>query len=131
LRELVPEATGFVPPGELGAAYDAAAIVAVPSRREGYGMTAREAMAHGRPVVATAVGGLRDAIRDGETGLVVAPGDVHALRAAVERLLGDPVLRERLGNAARSDAQARFSRTREGDALVDLWNRARLYRPSE
>jgi glycosyltransferase involved in cell wall biosynthesis len=74
---------------------------------------------------------LRDAIRDGETGLVVPPGDVDALRAAVERLLGDPALRERLGTAARADAQARFSRTREGDALVDLWQRARLYRPHE
>ena len=129
LRDLVPEARGFVPPADLGAAYDAAAIVAVPSRREGYGMTAREAMAHGRPVVATAVGGLRDAIRDGQTGLVVPPGDVDALRAAVERLLDDQSLRERLGTTARADAQARFSRTREGDALVDLWQRARLYRP--
>jgi glycosyltransferase involved in cell wall biosynthesis len=131
LRELVPEAKGFIPPAQVDAAYDAAAIVAVPSRREGYGMTAREAMAHGRPVVATAVGGLRDAIRDGETGLFVPPGDAAALRAAVERLLGDPALRERLGVNARADAEARFSREREGDALVDLWQRARLYRPPE
>jgi glycosyltransferase involved in cell wall biosynthesis len=128
LRELVPEARGFVPPAQVEAAYDAAAVVAVPSRREGYGMTAREAMAHGRPVVATAVGGLRDAIRDGQTGLSVAAGDADALRAAIVRLLGDPGLRDRLGASARADAIARFSREREGDALVDLWHRVRLYR---
>ena len=54
LRARVPDAVGFVPPAELGAYYERAAIVCVPSRREGYGMTAREAMAYGRPVVATA-----------------------------------------------------------------------------
>ncbi len=54
----VPEAVGFVPRGELGPYYERAAVVCVPSRREGYGVVAREAMAYGRPVVATAVGGL-------------------------------------------------------------------------
>ena len=58
LRERVPGAVGFVPPGELGPWYERAAVVVVPSRREGYGVVAREAMAWGRPVVATAVGGL-------------------------------------------------------------------------
>ena len=53
LRSLVPAGVGFVPPAELGAYYERAAVVVVPSRREGYGMVAREAMAHGRPVVAT------------------------------------------------------------------------------
>ncbi|MFL5952770.1 MAG: glycosyltransferase family 4 protein [Gaiellaceae bacterium] len=130
LRDVVPDATGFVPPAEIGAVYDRAAVVAVPSRREGYGMTAREAMAHGRAVIATQVGGLRDAIRDGETGLFVPPGDPAALRAAIERLLEDPELRDRLGAAAREDARARFSRESEGEALTRLWERARLYRPS-
>ena len=63
-----------------------------------------EAMAHGRPVVATAVGGLRDLVVDGETGLLVPPGDVAALRAALERLLADGELRRRLGAAARDRA---------------------------
>ena len=58
----VPEAVGFVPPSELGRYYERAAVVACPSHREGYGVVAREAMAHGRPVVATAVGGLLDAV---------------------------------------------------------------------
>jgi glycosyltransferase involved in cell wall biosynthesis len=78
----------------------------VPSRREGYGLVAREAMAHGRPVVATRVGGLADAIADGETGLLVPPGDVAALRGAIVRLLEDPELRRRLGDAARDAVRA-------------------------
>jgi glycosyltransferase involved in cell wall biosynthesis len=104
LRELFPGATGFVPHDRLGPYYEAASVVVVPSRREGYGMTAREAMAHGRPVVATAVGGLLDAVEDGVSGLLVPPGDVAALRGALERLLTDESLREQLGDAARERA---------------------------
>jgi len=102
LRPLFPQTVGFVAPRELRPYYERAAVVVVPSRREGYGMVAREAMAHGRPVVATSVGGLADAVEDGVTGLLVPPGDVRALRAATERLLSDPRLRTRLGDAARA-----------------------------
>jgi glycosyltransferase involved in cell wall biosynthesis len=109
LRDRVPDALGFVPHAELGPYYERAAVVCVPSRREGYGMVAREAMAHGRPVVATAVGGLADAVADGETGLLVPPGDPAALRAALERMLGDADLRRRLGAAARARALERYS----------------------
>jgi glycosyltransferase involved in cell wall biosynthesis len=101
LRPLLPQAAGFVPPAEIGAYYERASIVVVPSRREGYGMVAREAMAHGRPVVATRVGGLPDAVEDDVTGVLVPPRDVAALRAALERLLGDVELRRSLGAAAR------------------------------
>ena len=118
LRPRVPDAIGFVPPAELGAYYERAAIVCVPSRREGYGMTAREAMAYGRPVVATGVGGLRDAIEDGVDGLLVPPRDPAALRGALERLLADPELRSRLGAAARSSAQRRFSPEAATEALL-------------
>ena len=99
----VPEAVGFVPPSELGAYFERAAVVCVPSRREGYGIVAREAMAHGRPVVATRVGGLADAIEDGETGVLVEP---EGLRGAIERLLADPAERARLGRNARAAAAA-------------------------
>ena len=109
LRDRVPDAVGFVPPRELGAYYDRAAVVVCPSRREGYGVVVREAMAHGRPVVATAVGGLIDAVDHGVTGLRVPPRDPAALRAAIETLLASPDLRQALGAAAREVARERFS----------------------
>jgi len=110
LRGRRPGARGFVPPAELPGELDRAAVVVCPSRREGYGVVARQAMAHARPVVATAVGGLVEAVVDGETGLLVPAGDVPALRAALERLLGDEELRRRLGAAGRDRARDRFSR---------------------
>jgi len=109
LRARVPDAVGFVPPHTLGDYYERAAVVCCPSRREGYGVVAREAMAYGRPVVASAVGGLLDAVEDGVTGLLVAPRDPLALRRALECLLADPGLRRRLGAAARERARDRFS----------------------
>jgi len=109
LRDGIPEAVGFVAPSMLGPYFERAAIVVCPSRREGYGVVAREAMAYGRPVVASAVGGLVEAVEDGVTGLLVRPRDPGALRAAVERLLGDPELRRQLGGAARTRARERFS----------------------
>ena len=123
LRARVPEAVGFVAPGELGQWYERAAVVCVPSRREGYGMTAREAMAYGRAVVASDTGGLRDAIRNGETGILVPPRDPDALRAAVVSVLGDDDLRARLGAAAREAAREQFSQDAEADALIELWER--------
>jgi glycosyltransferase involved in cell wall biosynthesis len=105
LRDRVPGAVGFVPPAEVGSYLERAAVVACPSRREGYGVVARQAMAYGRPVVATSVGGLADAVVDDETGLLVQPGDVGALRSALERLLADPALCARLGDAARRRAR--------------------------
>jgi glycosyltransferase involved in cell wall biosynthesis len=78
-------------------------------------------MAHGRPVVASAVGGLLDLVVDGETGLLVPPGDVEALRAALERLLADPALRGRLGAAARERAREHFSWERATDLTLDAY----------
>jgi glycosyltransferase involved in cell wall biosynthesis len=109
LRSRVPQARGFVPHEELQQLYARAAVVACPSRREGFGVACLEAMAHGRPVVATGVGGLRDLVLDGETGLVVPTRDPAALRAALDRLLGDPGLRRRLGSGGRERAQEHFS----------------------
>jgi glycosyltransferase involved in cell wall biosynthesis len=120
----VQESVGAVSPDELGAYYERAAIVCVPSRREGYGMVAREAMAYGRPVVATAVGGLADAVEDGVTGVLVPPRDVAALRAAVERLLADPVLRARLGAAARAKVAGEQRRDSVGAALRSAYEDA-------
>lgn len=112
---------GPVPPRELGGFYDRASIVAVPSRREGYGLVAREAMAHGRPVVASAVGGLLEAVEDGVTGVLVPARDVAALRLALQELLADGELRARLGDAARAYAVEHFSREAEVEALLALY----------
>lgn len=68
---------------------------------EAFGIVALEAMAMGRPVVASRIGGLPDVVADGETGFLITPGDELALRAAIERLLDDPVLREQMGARAR------------------------------
>jgi glycosyltransferase involved in cell wall biosynthesis len=99
---------GPLPRSELPVAYRAAALTVVPSIptprfKEPWGLVCNEAMEQGRPVVATtAVGAVAGGlVRDGATGLVVAPGDPVALAAAINRLLADRPLRERLGSAAR------------------------------
>jgi colanic acid/amylovoran biosynthesis glycosyltransferase len=121
LRARVPEAVGFVPPGQLGAYYQRAAVVCVPSRREGYGFTAREAMAYRRPVVATRVGGLVDAVVDGETGLLV---ERDGLRDAIVRLIENGELRAQLGHAARERAQRAFSEAAAATALEHVYGLA-------
>ena len=118
LRPHVPSARGFVPNEELQALYARAAVVACPSRREGFGVTCLEGMSHGRAVVATGVGGLRDLVVDGETGILVPARDPAALRGALQRLLDDPELRRRLGAAGRQRAQERFSWAAVTDAML-------------
>jgi glycosyltransferase involved in cell wall biosynthesis len=101
LRSLVPGSLGFIPREELHRRFAHAAVVVCPSISEGFGVVCAEAMAHGKPVVASAVGGLSGLVDDERTGLLVPPGDVDALRAAIQRLLDNSELRERLGNAGR------------------------------
>jgi glycosyltransferase involved in cell wall biosynthesis len=115
LRNEVPGALGFVPHDELDGHYDRAAVVACPSHREGFGVVCAEAMAHGRPVVAGDVGGLRDLVVHEETGLLVPPRDVAALREALGRLLADRGLRRRFGAAARERIGERFTWERFAD----------------
>jgi glycosyltransferase involved in cell wall biosynthesis len=124
LRGRVPGALGFVPHDELERLYGRAAVVACPSRREGFGVACLEAMAHARPVVATDVGGLRDLVVDGETGLVVPPRDPKLLREALERLLADRELRHRLGAAGRERARRQFSWDAVTDATVAAYRMA-------
>jgi glycosyltransferase involved in cell wall biosynthesis len=124
LRDRVPFARGFVPHDELQQLYARAAVVACPSQREGFGVACLEAMAHGRPVVATRVGGLLDLVVDGETGIVVPPRDAPALRSALERLLADPDLRHRLGTAGRERARTHFSWEKVTDATLAAYAEA-------
>jgi 2-deoxystreptamine N-acetyl-D-glucosaminyltransferase/2-deoxystreptamine glucosyltransferase len=109
LRPLVPQALGFVSREELAQRFARAAVVVCPSLSEGFGVVCGEAMAHGKPVVASAVGGLANLVIDEETGLLVPPGDTAALRAAIDRLLADREARLRMGSAARERIAAHYS----------------------
>jgi glycosyltransferase involved in cell wall biosynthesis/2-polyprenyl-3-methyl-5-hydroxy-6-metoxy-1,4-benzoquinol methylase len=124
LRARVPGALGWLPHDELDRLYARAAVVACPSQREGFGVACAEAMAHARAVVASDVGGLRDLVVDGETGLLVPPGDVEALREALERLLGDRDLRRRLGTAARERVRGLASWGRVTEATFRAYDDA-------
>lgn len=124
LRARVPQARGFVSRGELERSYARAAVVVCPSRREGFGLACAEAMAHGRPVVASAVGGLAELVVDGGTGLLVPPGDPAALRAAIEQLLADAELRRRLGAAGRTRIAELCGWDRVVDATLSCYESA-------
>ncbi|MEW9525607.1 glycosyltransferase family 4 protein [Agrobacterium radiobacter] len=92
---------------ELMAAMDAVAHTSIVA--EPFGRVVVEAMMCGRPVVATRGGGVTEIIRDGETGLLVPPGEPSALAAALGRVLSDPALAERLAQKGREDVSQRFS----------------------
>jgi glycosyltransferase involved in cell wall biosynthesis len=78
---------------------------------EGFGMVALEAMERARPVVAAAIGGLGELVQDGETGLLVPPGEAAPLRDAIVRLARDRRLARRMGEAGRTRALQRFLQT--------------------
>lgn len=84
-------------------------LCALSSLNEGTPVAIIEAMAAGKPVAATAVGGVADVVRDGETGLLVPPGDVEALAGAIVRLARDPTERARMGAAARQSVARRYT----------------------
>ncbi|HEY0185083.1 MAG TPA: glycosyltransferase family 4 protein [Rhodopila sp.] len=76
---------------------------------ESFGMAAAEALSLGRPVVATDVGGLPEVVRDGETGLIVPPGDAARLAWALGHFLASPAARARFGDRGAIDSRARFA----------------------
>jgi glycosyltransferase involved in cell wall biosynthesis len=81
--------------------YAGCSIVVLPSRTEGWGLSLMEGMACGKAVVASRVGGIPELVRDGVDGILVDVGDVSELSRAVIKLLKDPVLRRRMGDAGR------------------------------
>jgi len=83
-------------------------VFVLSSRVEGNPLSVMEAMAAGLPVVSTAVGGVPELVRDGETGLLVPSEDAGALARAVQALMDDPARRRAMGAAARQDAVSRF-----------------------
>jgi D-inositol-3-phosphate glycosyltransferase len=104
-----------VPHTELPELYRAADVVVVPSASESFGLVALEAAACGTPVVATAVGGLRSIVHDGESGYLVQRRDAKSFAAALSRVLAHPGAQHRLGtNAARLARRFPWSRTTDG-----------------
>ena len=97
----------------------------LPSRTEGWPLTVVEAMLAGLPVVATPVGSVAEAVRDGETGLLVPQDDPAALAAALVRLRDDPALRERLGARGRAVAAASMTAARMAEEWLALWGQLR------
>jgi D-inositol-3-phosphate glycosyltransferase len=101
----IVEFRGVVPQEELPLYYAAADVCAVPSRYESFGMVALEAMASGRPVVGFASRGLQQTVRHGRSGLLVPPGDVNGMAAALGHVLSDDALARRMGIAARESVR--------------------------
>ncbi len=93
---------------DLAACYGRADLVLLTSRQETAPVVVAEAMAAGRPVVATAVGGVPYMVADGQTGLLAQPGDASGLAEAAIALVRDPVRRSAFGRAARTAAERRF-----------------------
>lgn len=109
---------GFVPqPQTLMSACDA---VIVPSLKEGFGLAAVEAMALERPVVGTNVGGLPEIIQPGETGFLTALSDPQAIAQALEELIKDKSLAERMGKRGRERAEECFNLDKQVRALAEV-----------
>jgi glycosyltransferase involved in cell wall biosynthesis len=96
-------------------------IVAMPSRSEGFPLAMVEAMLAARPVVATRVGSIPEAIIDGETGLLIEKNDVTGLAHALRRLRDDPQLRHQLGQQARERAIAHHTAEAMAHQYEQLW----------
>lgn len=111
------EMLGFVSEEKKLELFRRAWVHVLTSPKEGWGITNMEAAACGTPTVASDAPGLKDSVVDGVTGLLVPHGDIGALADALERLLGDEALRERLGKGGREFA-ARFTWERSADATL-------------
>jgi glycosyltransferase involved in cell wall biosynthesis len=93
---------------ELRALYAGASLFVLPTRGDCLPLACLEALSSGLPLIASAVGGIPDAVRPGETGLLVPPGDARALGDALESLAGDALARGQMALRAREDARVRF-----------------------
>lgn len=104
--------------------YQGFSILVHPSYAEAFSMVLIEAMATGCCVVATRIAAVPEVIEDGKTGFLFEPGDVNGLRRILEQLLADPALVERVGRAAREEAERRRSIEYEARALFEVYDAA-------
>lgn len=114
-------------PARVAATYRAADVYVHATRADTFPTTVLEALACGVPVVASAVGGIPEQVRDGgpePTGALVPGGDAEALARALEALLDDPARRRRMGEAAAADARARFDARRMARDYLDWFEEA-------
>jgi len=122
--------TGFLEHEQMLKVIAEADIVVIPSRFEGFGLTALEAMALSRPVVASAVGGLTEILKDGENGILVPAKDSQALAGALESLMTDAPLRVRLGAAGRKRVEDRFGLPTIAAQLRNIYEKVARLEPS-
>ncbi len=116
---------GWLSGAELRAAYQLADVVAVPSIYvDPFPTVNLEAMAAGKPVVATCFGGSAEVVLDGETGFIVDPLQVEALAGALLRLLRDDALRASMGERGRERIRAHFDLTRQVEQMLEIYQRA-------
>jgi glycosyltransferase involved in cell wall biosynthesis len=120
------EFAGFA--SDVRTALAAAELLVMPSLSEGLGVAALEAMAMGKPVVASNAGGLPEAVAHGETGLVTRAGDAHGLAEAVIALLRDRERARRMGAEGRQRARALFDRPRVVERVLEVYDEV-LRRP--
>jgi glycosyltransferase involved in cell wall biosynthesis len=117
---------GWLDPEQLARELAEASVVAVPSLwPEPFGLVGIEAYAAGRPVVASATGGVEDWLDHGRTGLSVPAGDVRALATALSELLDDPERQQAMGEAGRRTVSERFTEAHHVAALLAAYDRAR------
>ncbi|MBD1868185.1 glycosyltransferase family 4 protein [Cyanobacteria bacterium FACHB-471] len=113
---------GHLPHAQLEKQFEQAWMQVVPSLwEEPFGNVSTEAMMRGTAVIASAVGAQPEIVSDGTTGFLVPPDDVHALTAALLRLLQNPSLAEQMGQAGRKHAFTHFSENRRTDRFVEIY----------
>jgi len=112
---------GRVPTDELVSLYRRCALVVVPSRYEGFGLPAAEAMACGAPVVACAAGALPEVVETGGGGLLVPPNDPPALAGAIRELLASPGLRAELGVIGRKGIESAYAWPRVAARTAEVY----------
>ena len=104
-------------------AIEQAGIVVVPSLGEGFGMVALEAMERARPVIAAAIGGLGDIVRERETGLLVPPRNPDALAQAILRVVENPTRAKAMARAGRKRVETQFSTAVKVERTETLYRR--------